>query len=197
MPTFKVESDPHWLEMASWASQIILVIAALATLWYGLRQVQTAVAARLQDQETAHASAILEMDGRWESAEMKDARDCFMAVRQEVLQAVGTGNPQMNDAARTQLMRQVWATKLSQLRLANDPKYSQIMRICSFFETVGLLVKKGYVRRDDVVALFKGPILAIDTSFGGHIEDQLRETGMPAGLYEHALFLCQDCGSAT
>jgi hypothetical protein len=187
-------SEPHLLEMLSWGSQVILVIVAIGTLLYSAWQLKSSASSQAQELRISHANAILEMDRRFESPEMLESREIFMKLREEVLQQVGSGHPKKNDAARAELVRGAWAERLRELRESGDERYMKVMRMCSFFETVGLLVKKEYVRKDDVMLLFKGPIMAIDSSFGGHIEDQLKEMSMPAGLYEHALFLCRDCG---
>jgi hypothetical protein len=46
------------------------------------------------------------------------------------------------------------------------------------------------VSSEDALGLFAGPIVQIDMAFRGHIEDRSKEMGVPSGMYEHALFLC-------
>ena len=75
------------------------------------------------------------------------------------------------------------------MRTQDLENYSVIMRICGFFETVGVMVGQGYIPIEEIDRLFRGPILAMDTCFRDHISQRQNETGVPPGLYEHALSL--------
>jgi hypothetical protein len=63
------------------------------------------------------------------------------------------------------------------------------MSICGFFETAGLMVKRGYVPAEDLINLFGGPLGIVSTCYRAHIQERQKETGVLAGLYEHALEL--------
>ena len=63
------------------------------------------------------------------------------------------------------------------------------MRFCGFFETVGLMVERGYMPIEEIDRLFRGPVLTVNSCFRIHIAECEKETGVPAGLYEHALSL--------
>ena len=57
------------------------------------------------------------------------------------------------------------------------------------------MVDRHYVKSDDVLELFLGPIAAIEMCFGEHIRSLERESGVLAGLYKHARNLSQRAAS--
>jgi hypothetical protein len=184
------EAGPHWLEMVSWGSQIVLVIVAIATLIYGAAQLREAAASRSQSLKISQATLLLEMDTRWDSEDIKDARALIVAYNEDIGTLVSQNAPLANDAARQALVQQEWSKVLSQLRSSKDHNYGKLIGYCGFFETVGMMVRKGYMSADDVMNLFRGPLLHLDHAFRLHIAEREQETGVPKGLFEHALNLC-------
>ncbi len=117
---------------------------------------------------------------------MHASRMIYHATRDEINAKVGVDHPRANDGERKKFIEKAWIDSLGAKRI-NDPKqYGQLMAICGFFETVGLMVEKEYIKVDDVFKLFMGPIVNIEMCFGGHITELENETGVLAGLYEHA-----------
>lgn len=174
------------LEVLSWLAQLIIVIAVIATALVARSQLKEMSVFRKQRLRILNATLLMELDNRWDSTEMQASRKIFREMKDHLEETVGAANPVAGDHKRIELAKQAWSNALKEKRKNSIDEYSQLMAICGFFETVGLMVKRQYIMTEDVVDLFKGPMVNIETCFGGHIEDLGNETGMPHGLYEHA-----------
>jgi len=183
MPSvFYIGSEPEFLERASWLCQILLtVIAAIGAIFAG---VQLRIV-----RQVSQATLLLELDARFDSSEMRQARNQFATVSEDVEKVVAANHPLANDVAKREHAAQLWKETLGLLRTDNEATYLKLIGWCGFFETVGLMVKKGYLSEEDVLDLFKGPLVDLDKAFRLHIEERGKETGVPNGLFEHALSL--------
>lgn len=176
-------NQTHWLQIISWIAQI-LVLAALAYAAYAAhKQIE-------QNTKIAHAGLMLDLDKRWDSAEMQETRRLFTATSSDISKMVAEEIPRANDAGREARTREKWAEYLKHYRDHDVETYSKLMAMCGFFETVGVMVKKGYISERDMLDLFEGPIVAIGRCYKEHINERTQETGVPDGLYEHALKIC-------
>jgi hypothetical protein len=172
----------EWLERASWICQIVLTIVAVVTavfaavqLWIGTRIYQ--------------ATLLLELDARWDSQELRDARKLFAKMGEDITKIVSNANPLANDGAKEALLRAEWTKVLRDMRTQSEAEYLKLIGWCGFFETVGLMVKRRYISRSDIIDLFEGPLVDLDRTFRNHFEEREKEMGVPAGLFEHALLL--------
>lgn len=179
----------NWLQVAAWIATIIFastaVVAALIARnhWKELRN------ANLATVKQAKANFLLELDHRFESYEMTKARDLLNDYCDSIMREVTAKHNLLDEANRTVKFQEAFADKLNELRREDRKNYTALMRFCGFFETVGLMVKLGYVELGDIVSLFKGPVLDIDRCYRKHIKSRQKETGVPEGFYENALFL--------
>lgn len=186
----RASSEPHWLEVAYWWSQIaIAFIAAGAAIFAGF-QVRAMNTARAEQLRILNATLLMELDKRWDSGEMQRARRAFQDTFEQVNGVVASNHPNLRDTEKDQKIREEWTKTLGEMRKSAKPTYARLMIICGFFETVGLMVKREYISIDDALDLFAGPIINVGRCFRGHIKDREKEMGVPSGLYEHALELC-------
>jgi hypothetical protein len=179
-----------WQEVASWWSQIIVAIVVFATAIFTAIQVRMLADAQRQEYKLARAQFLLELDKKWDSTEMWEARTVFTQMVADTTSLVGRQNPMAREEERHTECQRVFAETLATMRTNNYRDYRMLLRMCGFFETAGLMVKKRYASPNDIMALFRGPIIEIDMCFRKHIDDRAREMGVPNGLFENALFLC-------
>lgn len=176
--------------------------ALSATVVFSITAIVAAAIARNHWKETreanisavkqAKASFLLDLDSRFEGEQMFETREALLEMRDTLTIKISGSHQLLDDHHRTQKLNIEFHKELEKLRTSARPKYTTLMRFCGFFETVGLMVKLGYVGREDMIDLFKGPILAIDTCYRFHISERQKEMGVPDGLYKHALFLADE-----
>lgn len=176
---------------ADWAT-IILVFVAVGALAYAAKEVSAAHTANHLAYLQSKATFLLEVDRRWDSQEMVNSRSLIRTVRDDLMKLVASKYSQLDDAHKAEKLGDEFAKALAEMR-KNDPNnYVLMLRYCGFFETVGVMVQREYIPLDDIDALFRGPILAVDTCLRSHISQRQNETGVPKGLFEHALFLADE-----
>jgi hypothetical protein len=179
------DPSPHWLEVAYWISQIVLTIIALIGAFAVRTQINEARNARVAQLRTMNAHLLMELDKRWDSTEMRDARKLYSKSVAEIdAKLKSLGLPL--DGANT---RAAWTRFLADCRSNRREDYQQLLLMPSFFETVGVMVKKEYIAEKDVIDLLAGPIIYIGLRFGDHIAERSQEPGVPKGLFENALNL--------
>jgi hypothetical protein len=144
---------------------------------------------RQQRLRIANATLLLELDHRFDSLDLKDARATFVKMRDEISKLVSDNNSLSNEVDKKNKMIDEWTRKLSDMRKNNIYEYTNLIRLGGFFETVGMMVKRQYISGDDARGLFIGPVMIFGRNFSRHIEERQNETGVAAGLFEHALFL--------
>jgi hypothetical protein len=180
------------LELLSWGAQLLLVVIAIGAAFVAAYQLREMGRYRSQRLQIANAQFLMNLDDRWDSQRMQESRVILNAMRENIMKKVGSANPTLNDAERTRHIKQEWIASLQDKRDNSPDEYAVLMSFCGFFETVGLMVDRQYVQNDDVFELFLGPIIDVATYFGGHIAELEKETGMPEGLYRHALNLARE-----
>jgi len=164
-----------WLENLYWAGGFILAVIAVFALRTRAKH--------------AKASFLLELDSRWDN--LFAARNWVAAIRLQIMQEIGEKSPLLDEKQRKERARDAFTNKLDKLHAETNEKYRHVLELSGFFETVGLMVIKGYVKLGDVVALLKGPILNFEVDFSGHIANRQKEMHMPTGLFENALALAR------
>lgn len=182
-------TGPHWLQILAWLATLALVGIAGYALYFTYNQVLAARERNEAAARQARATFLLKLDQRWDGPVLAEARRLVYEIRDDVAKGVANKHPRLDDRARGTKISEGFAERLAAL-LENDvTKYLSIMHFCGFFETVGLMVRQGYVPIDDITHLFKGPILDVEKCFRAHIEQRQNETGVPKGLFENALDL--------
>jgi hypothetical protein len=173
---------PEFWEQASWIATVIAcAVAVLAALFAGGQLVDV--------RRASQATLLLELDARFDSEELRDAREVFAKFREDINKAISTLNPSSNDVHKEHLVREEWKKILAEMRTQDQDNYIKLIGYIGFFETVGLMVQRRYISKKDVFSLFKGPLIDLGRSFRLHIEERSNEMGVPAGMFEHALSL--------
>lgn len=181
-----------WQEYAYWWSQIALTAIAAVTGWAAWGQLKSIRQSRDETAHIARATFLLELDRRWDSERLIKARLLLTQMRERASKEVATEYPTQNDGIRAAQISKKMSDHLTKLHTEGSEDYQTIMSICGFFETAGLMVKNNHITKVEIDALFRGPIEAVNLCFRPHIVHRQNEIGVPGGLYEHALYLCDE-----
>jgi hypothetical protein len=187
-----MSSDPHWLEMAFWTSQICLTLVAALTAWFAYHQLVALKRNSDQELRISHSNLILSFDHRFAN-DLFEARSAFKKAQDEIKNLILTQCPRAGDLEKDTKTREQWGKKLAEMRDKNQEDYLKLMSVCFFFETVGMMVKLEYIDKAAIFGLFKGTILAVDNCFREHIDQRQKEAGVPTGYLENVIFLCDLC----
>ena len=183
------------LENIDHVSQLLLLCVAVGALIYASKQIGIARDSNQQSLEVARATFLLQLESRWAGNELLEARYRVDISREKILKIIAQNHPHIDDATRKTKLQTQFADNLWELRKGDEDQrelYNTMMRFCSFFEFVGYMVKNNDIRFSTAMDMFLGPITLIDSCFRNHINARQKETGVPAGLYEHALFLADE-----
>lgn len=137
----------------------------------------------------AQATLLLDLVDKWNSTKMYESRVAFNEVDLTAKNYIDTKHAGMPDKEIKKKLKEHFVVVMADLVETNNRKYSIMLEMMSFFEIVGLLVKRKYVRLSDIDGHFRGTILAIGVAYVLHINDEQRKKRYPPGYYEHALFL--------
>jgi hypothetical protein len=179
-----------WQEHVYWWSQVVLTAIAFGSALVGLIQLRGIRLSRVAAVHIARATFLLELDRRWDSETMTAARLFLTTIREAAAKEVAEKFPTQNDGVKERHIAELVYAKLNELHTTESPDYQKLLSICGFFETAGLMVKLGHVSTEEIMGLFRGPITVVDRCFRSHIQHRQNETGVPDGLFEHALYLC-------
>lgn len=173
-------------------AQIALVLVALIALVYARNQVHIARNDHREALKFSGATFLLELERRWSSEELQEARSILHTIRDDLSATIGKDNPRSDDTARLAQLGKEFSRVLNKLRAEERDRYHKLMRICGFFEIVGVMVKNEHIPLSYVDQFLRGPVMILNNCFRQHIKDLQKETGMPPGLYEHALYLSDE-----
>jgi hypothetical protein len=180
-----------WLEDVSWAAQIALVVIAIIGAKLAYDQLSEIRSSAEKEVQIANATFLMNLDKRWDY-DLATARKILAHTRDEINTAVTQDNPLASDGAKERLVKDAWTNKLKYMRDNEKDSYRDLMAIIGFFETVGLMIKMGYISEEPIFELFGGTIISVGTFFDDHIEQRANEMGVPNGLFKHARKLCND-----
>jgi hypothetical protein len=165
-----------------WWAGIMLPFVTFGAIVYARAQV-TVIA------KQARATLLLDLIDKWNNAEMQAAKKVFQEIDKHARDIVFAANSQLDGPATMEKLQTHLYGEITELSNKEPEKYHVLSRLMNFFETAGMLVKRGYVSIDDIDGLFRGPIIQTGLMFTVHIEEKQKEKGIPPGLYENALFL--------
>ena len=180
---------PEWcllgIALENWRNiaTVILAVVAVFSLVLTWRNVR---GARLQ----GRATLLLRLEEDWRKH--RETREKIHSIRGELLAKVNEDFAGLKDAHRLEEFRKDCHERINQMRTQQVPLYNDFVEYVGFFETVGLMVRNKYLPLEDVVKLYKGPILATDDMARLHIETWQRLAHMPPGLLENFLFLADE-----
>jgi len=175
---------------------IVLSIVAILALFYGGRQLaalregnkKQTESARNQELQT-RAAVLLSLDQRWENEMLAcraDLETLIVEVKNQAAQ-MWRGRPENEIREKS---ADLYADRLGRMADENRQQYMQLLRICGFFETVGCVVRAGYVPAKDVLDLLSVSIASAGMVFQPHINRLLKE-GAPANFYENFLWIVE------
>jgi hypothetical protein len=172
----------------------LATIAALA-LWFAWRQVREMQESTRRQADSARnvelqtrANILLTLDERWETEPMLSVRRELEILISVVEAELARADPQSRDVLRLR-RAPVLAARLDQMRREDFEQYFRLCKISGFFETVGYVVRAGYIPLDDVINLLGGSILEAGRVFRPHIQATKSQPGGDPRMYEHFLWL--------
>ena len=171
-----------WLKGLSLVAAVGAAIATAVAVWYAVLSLESG-------EKQARAAFLLQLDTRWEN--LSSERKWVSQMLENFTKDIGKEFPKIEDAAQKEKVRERFTLKLKELLETDNGDYRKFIHLGGFFEIVGLMVDKGYVKLEDITGLLKEPILTFDDAFGDHIKERQKDKHMPAGLFEHAISLAK------
>jgi hypothetical protein len=172
---YSVASLANWMQGAAWFGAVLAAVVAVMAL--------------LQRVDQARATFLLHLDDHWNR--IRDARDVWRTIQNEIATRAKIDHSAYRDKHRMEELRRMCGAKMNELKTSNPGYYWSLFECIGFFETAGLMVRRGYVPLSDMVGNFKGPILDVDIMFLEHIAELQKLPEYEPGLFENALFLAQ------
>ncbi len=166
---------------------------ALIFAWWQVRAMRESnrkLAESAESQERqARAGVLLSLDERWESETVTAAIAELQALIHEVEDTLANNYPGTSLADLRRRSASVYLAKLREMEKREPKRYLRIFRVCAFFETVGYVVKAGYLTLNDVFELFSVSVNATAMVFRPYIEEVVRQEGANPMLYANFRWL--------
>ena len=144
---FELVEKTGWLSLGN----VLAIITAVGVLVAGLAawcQLRTMSRQML-------ATTLLALDERWESDAFKPARDELQKLTKRINDEIQKANPRVPPEDWMDMAASMYPERLSQLEGASPETYGQLLRVCGFFETVGLAARREYIALEDIVELLQ------------------------------------------
>lgn len=177
---FEIVEKTGWLSLGN----VLAIITAVGVLVAGLAawfQLRTMSRQML-------ATTLLALDERWESDAFKPARDELQKLTKRINDEIQKANPRVPPEDWMDMAARMYPERLSQLEGASPETYGQLLRVCGFFETVGLAARRKYIALEDIVELLGGSIQTASEVFENHIRELQKPKGSER-LFEYCLWL--------
>jgi len=143
--------------------------------------------------DVSKASFLLDLERQSTSEIMLEAQTVLTLELQMIKAEVAESNPDFGEEARDKEIGKKFNIRLQGYRhsviLEENLTYHLLMRNCDFFETIGVMVNKGYIDIDDVASRFEVAITRIHQCFQQHIEDRHNEMWASKKLFWHIDYL--------
>jgi len=162
-----------WLELLYFIANIIAVITALVTLLFVKKQTEL----------TANSAQF----GVYRHIYNDMTTSETLAGGKKLCQRLQAGYLDTRNAGGSNLSLGEYAA--ARVRAMEDTKsddFEDMIGLISYFEIMGLQIRRGYLHMDDVYFLLKGIILGVDAVFGQYLREESKGTD---GLWEHAIWL--------
>lgn len=169
------------LEIIYWIAGVGVFAVALVGAILTVRQLKAI-------KRQAQATFLFELDKMWESQEFAEARTRFEKLRKDAEDEVRNLHPSLDAGSREREIQKTVSATLEGLRHSNMAEYVFIMKLCGFYETAGMLVKRQYVDFADIYGLYGGSILRLYSTAEIHINKRAEEMPQP-GYLEHFITL--------
>lgn len=143
--------------------------------------------------QQAQATLLLNLVDKWNTEIMNESKQNFTEIELREKDLIFSKHKGLSDKEISRKLKEHFRLVMSDLERKDYAKYVSAMRMLNYFETVGQVVRKGYVSLSDIDGLFRGPILDVGLVFVSHIkDDKQNEKGAAPGLYENALYLISE-----
>jgi len=164
------------------ATLLMLIVLALIA-WWQLRNMG----------KTGRAALLDQLNTRWSSPPIKKARRALFPM----IRAVEEKHKSTKGAAqRKTRIREECGKQLETIKDTDVETYNKIQDMWSFFETMGYLAKRNYIKKEDVIEIYAGPIIKAWEASQDHINDNKPEMGTEqdkgAKLMEHFAWLANE-----
>lgn len=180
----------------SMGATAVLAVCAVAALTYAKGQLQQIVAANKDAATTERARFLFNVDEMFENSHFAASRAAFAAEMESIESEI---RAQAKDASledQKRFMKEKFSKLLFDLMENNTRKYTRLMKLCGFFETLEVLIKNGFVEERHVIDLYHPAIVRVSEACTSHIikrreMDPVRDRA----LYENFLALAKRAGS--
>jgi hypothetical protein len=181
------------LEVIYFIAQTIVAVVVFVAALYARQQVEEGRSARLAALYQSRATFLLELDRRWDSAEVSKSIRSFREIRDEALNEIVKNDPQIDMGLALQKVQFEFPEKLKRLRADKNTKdlYAELMVFPGLLETIGVMAKQDYINIDDIADLFEWSITDFNRYFTVHIQERQMEPGVPERFLQNALNLAE------
>jgi hypothetical protein len=163
----------NWLELLYFTANIIAVITALITLLF----------VRKQTELTANSAQF----GVYRHLYNDIMTSEILVGGKKLCQRLRAGYLETkNSGSSTLSLGEYAAARVRAMEETKSDDFEDMIGLISYFEIMGLQIRRGYLHMDDVYYLLKGIILSVDAIFGQYLREESKDTD---GLWEHALWL--------
>lgn len=150
---------------------VILAIIAVIALIAALRQLNAMQQSSRQQELATRAGVLLGLDERFGSQSMQDATTEMTALIDRMNKIADEKWQHLAKNERLNKRNELFPEELERMRIDSPSEaYIRLMRICTFFDTVGYVTRYEYVPLRDVVNLFNPAIENAGDIFKAHIE---------------------------
>ena len=163
----------NWIQALAGIGVVFAAIVGLIALWQKTNQ--------------ARASFMLQLDDHWE--EIRESRTLLDTELNKVKKSLPKDVNDLEDKFRILEIKKRCLKHIKKLRKDRYDDFRVMLQYLDFFESMGLMVRRGYIPISDMISLLRGSLDQVDLMFGGFIPEWQKEMGLKDGLYEHAWFL--------
>jgi hypothetical protein len=181
------------LEVTYFIAQTIVAVVVFVAALYARQQVEEGRSARLAALHQSRATFLLELDRRWDSAEVSRSIQSFREIRNEALDEIVKNDPQIDMGLALEKVQLEFPETLKRLRADKNTKdlYAELMIFPGLLETIGVMAQQDYINIDDIANLFEWSITDFNRYFRVHIQERQMEPGVPERFLQNALNLAE------
>jgi hypothetical protein len=128
-PSLTVIIEHPFLEYLSWVAAAVIAVTAVVAAFAAHSQLGEMSSFREQRLKILNATLLMELDKRWDSQEMAEARVLWMRTRDDIDKIVSTQYPLANDGEKLRRVSDEWTKMLAQAREKDHPTYVKLVSI--------------------------------------------------------------------
>lgn len=167
--------EPSSLEIAAQIAIILAMVAAGLAAIYAGYQVQELKKSNEESLKTEKARFLFMVDQMFEGPELSKARVLFYTKLIKIEKDVAETYKQKTIPERKKIIYDKFNTELFKAREDRPEDYLEILKLCGFFETVGVLHLSGYIELNAIVELYGVSIIRVADATETHIKKRWEE----------------------